>query len=68
VEIDPDKRRDLFIAMNDVQVQDVAMIPLVHLAKVAGVNNGIEGVELTPWDANLWNVKDWRRSDDPDNP
>ncbi|GAB4448323.1 MAG: peptide ABC transporter substrate-binding protein [Anaerolineae bacterium] len=67
VEIDPDKRRDLFIAMNDLQVQDVAMIPLVHLAKVAGVSDGIEGVDLTPWDANLWNVKDWRRSDDADN-
>ena len=64
VEIDPEKRRELFIAMNDLQAQDVAMIPLVHLAKVAGVNNAIEGVDLTPWDGNLWNVKDWRRSDD----
>lgn len=61
-EIDPDKRRDLFIQMNDLQVEDVAMIPLVHLARVSGVSNQIEGIEPTPWDGDLWNVKDWTRS------
>lgn len=66
--IDPDKRRELFVAMNDLQVQDVAIIPLVHLARVAGVNNRIDGVDLTPWDSNLWNVKDWRHGDDSGSP
>jgi len=61
-EIDPEKRRQLFIDMNDIQVEDVAMIPLVHLAKVAGVSNTIQGPDPTPWDADLWNIKDWRRA------
>lgn len=61
-EIDPDKRRDLFIAMNDLQVEDVAMIPLVHLARVSGVSNSIEGLKPTPWDGDVWNIKDWTRS------
>jgi peptide/nickel transport system substrate-binding protein len=61
-EIDPLIRRDLFIEMNDVQVEDVAMIPLVHLARVAGVNNRIEGVSPTPWDADVWNIHNWRSS------
>jgi peptide/nickel transport system substrate-binding protein len=61
-EVDPDKRRELIIQMNDMLVEDVVMIPLVHLADVAGASNSLEGVDLTPWDANTWNIKDWRRS------
>lgn len=61
-EIDPDKRRELFIQMNDLQVEDVAMIPLVHLARVSGVSNTIDGLNPTPWDGDVWNIKDWTRS------
>jgi peptide/nickel transport system substrate-binding protein len=63
VEIDPEKRKELFIQMNDLLVQDVAMIPLVHLAKVSGIKADIEGIRPTPWDAELWNVKDWSRAE-----
>ncbi len=62
VEVDPQKRQDLIIQMNDMLVEDVVMIPTVHIADVAGVSNTLEGVDLTPWDANTWNIKDWRRS------
>jgi peptide/nickel transport system substrate-binding protein len=61
-ELDPEKRRQLFIQMNDMLVEDVVVIPLVHRADVYGVSQTIENVELTPWDAALWNIKDWRRS------
>ncbi len=61
-EIDEDQRRQLFIQMNDILVEEVTMIPLVHLAFIAGVSNSLEGVELTPRDADLWNIKDWRRA------
>ncbi len=60
-ELDPEKRRDLFIQMNDMLIEDVVIIPLVHQADVHGVSNTIEGLELTPWDAALWNIKDWSR-------
>lgn len=60
-ELDPEKRRQLFIQMNDMLIEDVVMIPLVYLADVQGVSRTIEGVDLTPWDMNTWNIKDWRR-------
>ncbi len=60
-EMDPQQRRDLFIAMNDLLIEEVALIPLVHRFRVSGVSNTIEGVELTPWDADLWNIQDWER-------
>jgi peptide/nickel transport system substrate-binding protein len=61
-EMDPAKRRELFIQMNDMIIGDVALIPLVHRADVNGVGNTLQGVEFTPWDAELWNIKDWRRT------
>lgn len=59
-EIDPDKRTQLFIEMNDKIIEDAAIIPLVHRARVIGVNPNLTGVDPTPWDAELWNIKDWR--------
>ena len=59
--MNPEERLQLFIQMNDLLIEDVALIPLVHRARVIGVNATLEGVDLTPWDADLWNIKDWRR-------
>lgn len=61
-ELDPEKRQELFIQMNDILINDVVMIPLVHLGQVSGVSPTLEGLDPTPWDANVWNIKDWRRS------
>jgi peptide/nickel transport system substrate-binding protein len=61
VEIDPETRADLFIQMNDMLVNEVVMIPLVHLGIAGGVSNDLQGVDLTPWDVDVWNIKDWRR-------
>ena len=60
-ELDSDKRRDLFIQMNDLLINDVAVLPIVHRAEVAGISNSLEGVSLTPWDRNTWNIMDWKR-------
>jgi len=60
-ELNPDKRRQLIIKMNDLLIEDVVMIPLVHMAEVQGVNRNIEGLDITPWDSTTWNIKDWRR-------
>lgn len=60
-ELDPEKRQELFIQMNDMLIEDVVMIPMVHVAQVSGANENIEGIELTPWDSEVWNIKDWRR-------
>ena len=59
-EIDPDKRARLFIQMNDMLIDDIVMIPLVHTADLYSASNALVGVDLTPWDAGVWNIKDWR--------
>ncbi|MBN1935768.1 MAG: peptide ABC transporter substrate-binding protein [Anaerolineae bacterium] len=61
-EMDPEKRRLLFIQMNDLLVNQVVSIPLVDRAGVHGFSNALIGVDLTPWDSELWNIKDWRRA------
>jgi len=60
-ELDPAKRRLLFIQMNDILIEDVAVIPLVHLVDFSGVSRSLKGVDLNPWDVEVWNIKDWRR-------
>jgi peptide/nickel transport system substrate-binding protein len=61
-EMNADERRKLFIAMNDMLIEDVVMIPLVHRADISGASKTLTGIDLTPWDAEFWNIKDWRRS------
>jgi peptide/nickel transport system substrate-binding protein len=61
-ELDPAKSQQLFIQMNDLLVNNVVMIPLVRQADISGVSNNLIGIDPTPWDADLWNIKDWRRN------
>ncbi|MCA9971602.1 MAG: peptide ABC transporter substrate-binding protein [Anaerolineales bacterium] len=61
-ELDPARRRDLIIQMNDMLIAQVVMIPLVHVGEVSAVGADIAGIDPTPWDSILWNIKDWRRS------
>jgi peptide/nickel transport system substrate-binding protein len=61
-ELDSEKRRKLIIAMNDMLINNFVIIPLAHRADVAAIGNKLEGFELTAWDRNTWNIKDWKRS------
>ncbi|KAB8145674.1 peptide ABC transporter substrate-binding protein [Chloroflexia bacterium SDU3-3] len=61
VELDPAKRQQLFIQLNDLLISDVAIIPLVKNASNLGVSSSLEGTSFTPWDSTLWQIKDWRR-------
>lgn len=60
-ELDPEKRRQLFIQMNDLLIEEVAHIPLVNRTPPSAISKTLQGVELTPWDSDLWNIQDWRR-------
>lgn len=60
-EVDPEKSQQLFIQMNDMLIEDVVSIPLVHRAQVFGASNALVAMDPTPWDSILWNIKDWRR-------
>ena len=60
-EMDPDRRRALFLKMSEVLIEDAAVIPLAHLVDFNGISTSLVGFELTPWDVDVWNIKDWRR-------
>lgn len=62
-EFDPDQRRALFIAMNDLLIDDVALIPLVQRPTPIGLSNDIElDRPLTNWDVDVWDIANWHRS------
>lgn len=61
VELDPTVRQDLFIQMNDLLINEAAVLPIVHRADAAGVSNRLTGISLTPWDLSTWNIATWGR-------
>ena len=62
-ELDPEKRKQIFIEMNDLVIENASTIPLIHRADVVGVSNNLIGVDLTPWDTRTWNIMNWQRPD-----
>ena len=60
-ELDPEKRREMFVQMNDLLINEVAVMPIVHRAEAIAISNSLAGVNLTPWDRNTWNIADWKR-------
>jgi peptide/nickel transport system substrate-binding protein len=59
--LDPVKRAMLFIAMNDLLIEDVVVIPLIWRNEVVAVNQALQGLELSTWDSNLWDLAFWYR-------
>ena len=59
-ELDPVKRAALFIAMNDLVIKEVVVIPVVYRPGVAAVSNTLH-VPLSGWDNNIWALQDWYR-------
>ena len=62
-EADIDRRAAIAKAMNDMLMQEGAMIPLVHRGRVSAHANTLTGVKLNTWDSELWNAADWARAD-----
>jgi peptide/nickel transport system substrate-binding protein len=60
-ELDPVKRVALFIRMNDLVIEDVVVIPVVWRNKVSAVSHRLRGLQLGPWDWDLWNLAYWYR-------
>ncbi|MBV5260465.1 peptide ABC transporter substrate-binding protein [Synechococcus moorigangaii CMS01] len=61
-ELDPEQRRANLIRLNDLLIEDFAVIPLIHRAETAGIGDRLTGVTLTPWDMNTWNIAAWRKT------
>jgi peptide/nickel transport system substrate-binding protein len=60
VELDPVKRAAMLIKLNDLAVNNQAVIPIVARPGVAAVNNKLV-VELSGWDNNTWDLPNWYR-------
>ncbi|PZO60824.1 MAG: peptide ABC transporter substrate-binding protein, partial [Phormidesmis priestleyi] len=58
-ETDPTKRKALFIEMNDLLIEDVALIPLVQRSDAYAISNSLTNLEFTPWAASTWKLNDW---------
>lgn len=60
-ELNAQRRNQLLIELNDLVVNDYVVIPIVARTFPNGASNTIAGINLTPWDSSLWQVKDWTR-------
>jgi peptide/nickel transport system substrate-binding protein len=60
-ELDPIKRAALFIRMNDLLIEDVAVIPVVWRKNVYAVSHTLRGLALSPWDSVTWDLAYWYR-------
>jgi peptide/nickel transport system substrate-binding protein len=60
-EMDSEKRRQLFVQMNELLTADVAVIPLVQISLPTAINSSLVGLDLTPWDLEVWNIAAWKR-------
>lgn len=60
-ELDPDKQAELFIAMNDLSVNDFVEVPIIHRASVACASNGLSGYVGTTWASDVYDMKNWRK-------
>src|SRR5439155_8642138 len=59
-ELDPVKRAALFIRMNDLACQNQVVIPVVYRPRAAAVSSKLR-VELSGWDTDMGNLKEWYR-------
>jgi len=60
VELDPVKRAALFIRMNDMIVNDYAVIPLISRPRVRGANLKLV-TSLSGWDLDFSTLQNWFR-------
>ena len=63
VTADLEARGRLAREMNDMLVQSYTIIPLIHRGGVSAHADTIEGIRMSDWDSELWNIMDWRRAE-----
>ena len=63
VTADLEERGRLARAMNDMIIQSYSIIPLIHRGGVSAHANSLEGIRMSDWDSELWNIMDWRRAE-----
>ncbi|MGN6561257.1 MAG: peptide ABC transporter substrate-binding protein [Thermomicrobiales bacterium] len=58
-ELDSAKRTQQFIHLNDLLVNDVAVIPQVDRLGPQAFSKEINGANVTAWDLTTWNIANW---------
>jgi len=59
-ELDPVKRAAMFVRMNELVIEDQAVIPVVYRPTVAAVSTKLHA-PLSGWDNNMYGLRDWYR-------
>jgi peptide/nickel transport system substrate-binding protein len=59
-ELDPVRRAALFIRMNDILVQDHAVIPLLARTRVVAIAKSLVAA-ISVWDLDMAYLRDWHR-------
>lgn len=57
-----DERAEIAKQLNDMLIQEGAIIPLVHRGRVSAHANSLLGIKHNAWDSELWNAADWTRA------
>ncbi|WP_296417193.1 peptide ABC transporter substrate-binding protein [Pseudooctadecabacter sp.] len=57
-----DARAEIVKQMNDMLMQSYTIIPLIHRGGVSAHANTLGGIQISDWDSELWNIKDWYRA------
>jgi peptide/nickel transport system substrate-binding protein len=58
-ELDPDTQVELFHGMNDLVVNEVAEIALVHRSEVVAAANRLKGYTPSPWTTDVRDIANW---------
>jgi peptide/nickel transport system substrate-binding protein len=56
---DPARRAQLSLQAQDMLLNDVVDIPIASRKVVSAYAKTLQGVDLNPWDSELWNVAGW---------
>jgi peptide/nickel transport system substrate-binding protein len=59
VEIDPEERINIALQMNDLVVNDGALLPLIARGRVAGAANNLRGYNPSGWDSEMYDIANW---------
>lgn len=58
---EPAERQAIAKKLNDMLMEDGAIVPLIHRGRVAAHSNTLEGVNMGAWDSELHEIENWRR-------
>ncbi len=58
-----EQRAEIAKRMNDLLIGDGVLVPLIHRGEVAARSLTLGGMRHNAWDATLWNVNEWHRTE-----